>query len=59
MHCEECSAVKHKTIYLCNSNRMGEGPMHCHFKYHNKFHYKKYLDVQEALKEMEKNSNAL
>ena len=55
MHCKECSAIKNKNIYLCNSNRIVEGPlMYCHYKYH----CKKYLDVQEALTKKEKNYNA-
>ena len=52
MHCEECSAQLGKTIYLCNSNNNG-GRSICHIKYHNKFHCKKYLDKQEALKKKE------
>ena len=57
MYCEECSARLGKTIYLCNSNMKEGGRSYCHTKYHNKYHWKKYLDAQMALKEMHATNN--
>ena len=49
IHCEECTAVSGEVMYLCNNKIRGEATF-CHIKHPNKFHCKKYLAQQEALK---------
>ena len=51
--------IRTKLFTFVTANKKKGGPSYCHVKYHNKFHCKKYVEAQEALKEKERNSSTL